>query len=284
MAFVDGRPVINKARSFLELIRPITVMLGLMGVFVGGILGGFHLVSLDLFFAMIVVVFMVAGAMALNDYFDMEVDKIAHLHRPIPSGRLSPKEGLRFAYVSFFIASLLSIFINVFSFGIVVFSIGLLVLYEKYFKDIGLAGNIVAAFISSMALIFGGVAVGQAHNALILAVMTFLIMLGREILKDVEDIDGDILTRVTLPMKIGRKNALYAGCLAIIATIALIPFPYWWNILSLWYIVIIIPAGMLFVYSIILVLKDIKNIGTTIEILRSGSAFALVGFIIGVLT
>jgi len=284
MAFVDGRPVINKARSFLELIRPITVMLGLMGVFVGGILGGFHLVSLDLFFAMIVVVFMVAGAMALNDYFDMEVDKIAHLHRPIPSGRLSPKECLRFAYVSFFIASLLSIFINVFSFGIVVFSIGLLVLYEKYFKDIGLAGNIVAAFISSMALIFGGVAVGQAHNALILAVMTFLIMLGREILKDVEDIDGDILTRVTLPMKIGRKNALYAGCLAIIATIALIPFPYWWNILSLWYIVIIIPAGMLFVYSIILVLKDIKNIGTTIEILRSGSAFALVGFIIGVLT
>jgi len=284
MAFVDRLPIINKAKSFLELTRPITVILGLMGVFVGGILGGFHLISLDLFFAMIVVFFMVSGAMALNDYFDIEVDKIAHPHRPIPSGRLSLKEGLQFAYISFFIASFLSIFINIFSFGIVIFSIGLLVLYEKYFKNIGLAGNIVTAFISSIALIFGGAAVGQAHNVLILAVMTFLIMLGREILKDVEDIEGDILTRMTLPMKIGRKNALYVGCFAIISTIALVPLPYLWNILSVWYIVIIISASMLFIYSIILVLKDIKNIGTTIEILRSGSAFALIGFIVGVLT
>ncbi len=284
MTSVDVRFVAGKARSFLELIRPVTVMLGLMGVFVGGILGGFQLVSLDLLFAMVVVVFMVAGAMALNDYFDVEVDRIVHSRRPIPSGRLSAKECLQFAYASFFIALVLSAAINILSFGIIIFGISLLALYERYFKNAGLAGNIVTAFISSMALIFGGAAVGQAHNALILAAMTFLIMLGREILKDVEDIEGDILTRMTLPMKIGRKNALYAGCLAIIATIVLIPFPYWWNILSLWYIVIIVAAGMLFIYSIILVLKDIKNIGTTIEILRSGSAFALAGFIVGVLT
>ncbi len=284
MALVDGRLMVGKAKSFLELIRPVTVILGLMGVFVGGILGGFQFVSLNLFFAMIVVVFMVAGAMALNDYFDIDIDKIAHPHRPIPSGRVSPKGSLQFAYVSFFIALLLSMVINMLSFGIIIFSTVLLVLYEKYFKNIGLAGNIITAFISSMALIFGGAAVGQAQNAMILAVMTFLIMLGREILKDVEDIEGDILTRVTLPMKIGRKNALYAGCLAIIATVVLIPVPYWWNILSLWYIVIIIAASTLFIYSIALVLKDIKNIGTTIEILRSGSAFALIGFIVGVLT
>lgn len=284
MTSVGEPSVINKARVFLELIRPVTVLLGLTGVFVGGILGGFHLVSLDLLLAMIVVVFMMAGAMAFNDYFDMEIDKIAHSHRPIPSGRLSPKEGLQFAYASFFTASLLSIFINMLGFGIVIFSIGLLVLYEKYFKNIGLAGNIVAAFISSITLIFGGVAVGQAHNATILAAMTFLIMLGREILKDVEDIEGDIMTRVTLPMKIGRKKALYVGCLAIVATIALVPFPYWWNILSLWYIIIIIMVSIMFIYSMILVLKDIKNIGTTIEILRSGSAFALIGFIVGIIT
>ncbi|RLF62565.1 MAG: hypothetical protein DRN33_05455 [Thermoplasmata archaeon] len=276
--------LINKAGGFLELVRPLTVILGMMGVFAGGILGGLQFVSPDLILAMIVAAFMIAGSMALNDYFDMEVDKISHPDRPIPSGRLSPKEGLQFAYMSFFVALLLSTVINILSFGIVVFTIVLLIVYEKYLKNIGLAGNVVAAFISSIALIFGGAAVGQVNNALMLAIMTFFIMLGREILKDVEDMEGDTLTRVTLPMKIGRKNALYAGCLAIASTIALIPFPYWWNILSLWYIVIIVPAGILFAYSVLLVLRDIKNIGKTIEILRSGSAFALIGFIVGVLT
>jgi len=155
-------------------------------------------------------------------------------------------------------------------------------LYEKYYKNIGLIGNVLAAFIIGMALVLGGAAVGSVHDTLLLAVMTFCIMLGREILKDVQDLEGDVTYRVTLPMKIGRKNALYVGCLFVVATVALTPFPYWWSILSFWYIVIIVPVALLFICAILLALKDIKHIGTSIEILRSGSAFALIGFILGI--
>lgn len=270
-------------KSYLQLIRPLTALLAALGVFVGGILGGFHLVSVSLVLAMIVAFFMVAGSMALNDYLDRAIDQHVHPHRPIPSGGLSPRGALHFAYISFFIALVLSASINILSFGIVVVSICLLVIYEQYLKNIGLIGNILAGFISGMALIFGGAAVGHVHNTLLLAAMTFLIMLGREILKDIQDIKGDRIQRVTLPMNIGQNKALYVGCSLVTATIALTPFPYWLNILNIWYIVIIVPAGVLFAYSILLVLRDIKHIGVTIEILRSGSAFALAGFVLGVI-
>lgn len=276
-------PMGGKTKAFLELVRPKIAVLGLTGAFVGGILGGIQFVSFDLLLAMIVVFLMIAAANSLNDYFDWHLDKVAHPKRPIPSGKLTPREVLHFVYLSFFLALVLSAFINVYGLGMVVFSMGFLVLYEKYFKEIGLAGNIVVAFLSGMALIFGGVAVGQAHNAIILFLMSFLVMLGREILKDVQDVEGDTHTRMTLPMKIGKKNALYTGSFFIVATIALTPIPFWWNILSWWYIVVIIPAVLLFIYAILLSVKDIKNIDATVDLLRTACALALVGFILGVL-
>jgi 4-hydroxybenzoate polyprenyltransferase len=279
---VSGYTLLQKAKGYIALIRPITALLAILGVFVGGILGGLQFFSIYLILAMIVVFFMVAGSMAINDYLDWKIDQLAHPTRPIPSGTILPKEALYFSCASFSIAVLLSMAINFLSFGIVVAGLGLLILYEKYYKNIGFFGNILAAFISGMALIFGGAAVGNVHYTFLLAAMTFFIMLGREILKDVQDVKGDALHRVTLPMTIGRKNALYVGCMFIAATVALVPFPYWWNILSFWYIVIIIPAALLFMYSILISLKDIKNIGISIEILRSGSAFALIGFILGI--
>lgn len=280
---MDYSKITLKLKSYVELIRPISAILGLFGTFVGGILGGFDNVSIKLFYAMIVVVLVTAGSMAFNDYFDRDVDKLAHPRRPIPSGRLSPKEALYFSYATFTLAVVISLFITLFNLALVLLSIALLFLYEHYFKDIGFAGNITVAFISSMALIFGGGAVGEADKAVILAVMTFLLMLGREILKDVQDIEGDKQFRTTLPMKIGRQKALYLGCILILITLALVPLPYLFHILSIWYIVVIVPASIILFYSIFIVIKDIDNIARTIEILRSGSLFALVGFVLGVL-
>jgi geranylgeranylglycerol-phosphate geranylgeranyltransferase len=275
--------MVNKAKAFLELIRPLTAVLGLTGACVGGILGGVQFFSIDLLLAMVIVFLMIAGANAFNDYFDRDIDKIAHPYRPIPSGKLSPREGLLFAYSCFFISLLLSFVINFINFGIVIVSIGLLILYEKYFKEVGFMGNVVIAFLSGMALVFGGAAVGQAHQALILALMAFLIMLGREILKDVQDVEADILKRVTLPMKLGRQNAFYIGSALIVISIVLIPIPVWLNILSLWYLIVIMPASLVFFYALFLAFQDLKNIGVTVDILRIGSGFALIGFIVGII-
>ncbi|KAA0002384.1 MAG: hypothetical protein FE048_03910 [Thermoplasmata archaeon] len=273
----------TKTRAFLKLIRPELCIMGLIGVFVGGIINGFEYASFNLFLAMIVVVLMTAGSMAFNDYFDWEIDKMIHPERPIPSGRLLPKESLWFAISSFFVALIFSFFINVVCFGIVVLSIGFLVLYEKFLKNQGLVGNIVVAFLSSMAFTFGGASVGQLHDALILSVMAFLLMLGREILMDVRDIKGDSLRRITLPMKIGKKYAIYLGCIFLAMTIALTPLPALWDILSVWYLIIIIPVDFLIAYAIILSIKDMQNTGRTTDIVRLGMALGLIGFVVGII-
>jgi len=278
---VARRLVLQKTVGYLELMRPLYVFLAALAVFAGGIVGGYQFDTAGLLVAMIVVFLMTAGAMAVNDYFDREIDRIAHPYRPIPSGRLSPGEALRFSYVSFAIAVVLSLAVNITCFGIVVAGLVLMMVYETCCKHVGFVGNMLTAFIIAMALVLGGAAVGNVYDTFLLAFMAFFIMLGREIYMDVKDVKGDSVHRATLPMTIGRKNALYVGCVCIAAAVALLPLPYWWNALSVWYVVVIVPAAALFVLAILLPLKDIGNIGISIQILLYTSGFALLGFILG---
>ena len=111
--------------------------------------------------------------MALNDYIDQEIDEYIHPERAIPSGKVSPKSILTFSILIFLFSLFLSFFINIICFGIVVISILLLFIYEKFFKNQGLVGNISVAFLSSMTFVFGGASTGKIYNASILSIMTF---------------------------------------------------------------------------------------------------------------
>lgn len=273
----------NKAKSFLELTRPALCLMGLVSVFIGGVISGFEYASFNLLLAMIVAILVTAGSMAINDYFDWEIDKVIHPERPVPSGRLSPKEALWFAILSLFIALIFSFVINILCFGIILLSVGFIIFYEKFLKNQGLAGNMIVAFLSSLPFTFGGASVGQPYNAMILSLIAFFLVLGREILMDVRDMEGDRLSRVTLPMKIGEKHAIYLGCIFLIATIALTPLPIFFGILKMWYAVIIIPADFLIAYAMLLSLKNIQNTAITPNIVRVAMAVGLVGFIAGII-
>ena len=78
-------------------------------------------------------------------------------------------------------------------------------------KNQGFAGNIIVAFLSAISFTFGGAAVGNPFASVHLSLITFFLFTGRETLKDVQDVKGDVLYRTTLPMKIGEKNAAIVG-------------------------------------------------------------------------
>lgn len=272
----------EKLKYYIFMIRPKISIMALTGAFIGGSINGLEFITTDLILAVIIVFLMLGGANAFNDYFDREVDKIIHPKRAIPTGKLTEKECLYFAYSTFIISLILSSMINIYCFIMVVFTIGLLVLYEKLLKEMALVGNILAGFLGGLAFIFGGLAVERPYNATILALIAFLIMLAREILMDVRDIKGDIIQRKTLPMKIGVKNAIYFGSICVIIAVLITPLPFLWNILNWKYILLITPANCLFLYAIYLSLKNVKNTGRTTTILRTGGALGLLGFILGV--
>lgn len=273
----------NKLRGYVMMIRPPITTLTLMGTLIGGSLNGFQFFAVNLLLAILIVFLMITGAQALNDYIDRDVDCIAHPKRAIPSGMLSPQTHLYVTWVTFSGALFISATIDLVIFLVVVLSIGLVLVYEMLLKQIALAGNALVAFFGGLAFIFGGAVIGKPYAASLLAVMAFLVMLGREILMDVRDMKGDALTRTTLPMKIGAQKAIYAGCLPVIIAIILTPFPYLFGIFSRWYLVLVLPAGILFMLAVFLALKNIKNISTTTDMLRTASAFALGAFIIGLL-
>ena len=275
--------MLDKIKNYIFMIRPQISFMALIGAFIGGSINGLEYITVNLFIAVIVVFLMLGGANAFNDYFDREIDKIIHPRRAIPTGKLTERECLKFAYITFALSLILSFIINLYCFLIIAFTIGLLVLYEKLFKKMALIGNLLAGFLGGMAFVFGGVAVGKPYTAILLALMTFLIMFAREILMDVRDIKGDSIQRITLPMKIGVKNAIYFGCICIIVTILITPLPFIYNIMNWKYLLFLMPVDILFMYAIFLVLKNVKNTGRTTNIIRIGSALGLIGFIMGVI-
>jgi geranylgeranylglycerol-phosphate geranylgeranyltransferase len=165
---------------------------------------------------------------------------------------------------------------------IVISAIGLLYCYEIFFKNQGFVGNIVVAFLSSMSFTFGGIAVGNPFASLLLSVLTFFLFTGREILKDVQDVKGDLSTRNTLPMRIGEKKAVLVASVLLIATILLSPLPFILHQLGIGYLIIIIMVDVLIIYVIIQNLKDLRNTEKSVSLTRVAAAIGVIAIILGV--
>ena len=274
--------ILVKTLALCEAMRPFTSILGIAGAYIGGIVADAPFFSIPLLLSMAVVFFVGAGSMPFNDYFDREVDLISHPNRPIPSKRLSTKETLYFSILLFSLAVFFSIFINLLCFVIVIFSIGFLYFYEVFFKNQGFMGNIVVAFLSSMSFTFGGIAVGNPFASLLLSFLTFFLFTGREILKDVQDVKGDVFTRNTLPMKIGEEKAVLVASIFLIVAILLSPLPFILHQLGFGYLIVIIMVDLLVIYIIKQNLKDLRNTEQSVGLTRIAAAIGIIAIIIGV--
>jgi geranylgeranylglycerol-phosphate geranylgeranyltransferase len=273
--------ILVKIRAFGESTRPFTSLLGMAGAYIGGIVAHAPYFSTPLLLAMVVVFFVGAGSMPFNDYFDRDVDIVSHPKRPIPSKRLTPKETLFFSIFLLSLAAAISLFINWICFLIILATIVLLYSYEALFKNQGFIGNIFVAFLSSMSFTFGGIAVGNPFASLLLSLLTFFLFTGRELLKDIEDVKGDRLTRRTLPMKIGEKKAVAVASVFLLVTVFLSPLPYLFHQLGIWYLIIIILVDVLAIYIVIQNLKDLGNTTRSVRLTRIAAAIGVIGIILG---
>ena len=272
---------------YLKLTRPINCVMGGVGVFIGSLIGvglDINLFFIDVTIAVLVMFIFMAGANALNDYYDRKTDKINHPERPIPSGQIHPKTALNFAVSALLISVILSIFLNITAFLIVCTAALLIILYEIRFKNEGLVGNIIISLLVALIFIFGGAVVNTIRINIILAGMAFFATLGREIVKDIEDIKGDI-DRLTLPKRIGIRNAAAAASFFIIIAVLISPIPYFnqffpyiqlEQVISIQYLILIVIADMIFLNSI----TDIKtNPKQASNLLKYGMITALIAFL-----
>jgi len=219
---------IRKVLSFIELSRPVNGLIAFISVFLGALLAADSLSPLiNVLIVAIAALMLLSAGNALNDFCDLQIDKINKPHRPIPSGRIERKEALTFSIVLLGIGTCMGMLINWTAFVIAVTVSATLVLYSTKLKRMPLAGNIAIGFLTALVFTSGGVAVDAIKGTIVPALFAFLFTTAREIIKDIEDLEGDRKMRArTSPILWGEDTAMYIafGFMASVIILSFIPY------------------------------------------------------------
>ena len=210
---------------YLALIRPGNAILTAIAVIAGAfIAAGPDIVNFQVEIAIccISAMMLVGGGNALNDYNDRESDKENHPNRPIPSGQINAETALNYAQLLLGGGLIILIFTldNKMPFVIALLGMLTLVAYENGLKAAGITGNIAVGFMSGAVFLYAGMAVNNPGPTIWMFGLAFLATISREIVKDIQDLEGD-RDRRTLPSRIGSTYSLNIAILILLIAIGL---------------------------------------------------------------
>ena len=207
---------------YIALTRPGNVVLTAVAVVAGSyIAAGDNIFDfqVEIMIASLAAMMLVGGGNALNDYNDRESDKENHPNRPIPAGLISADETLVYSRILLSAGLLVVLFglANKLPFIIALIGTITLVSYENKLKALGLSGNMAVGFMSGAVFLYAGMVVNDPGPTLWMFGLAFLATVAREIIKDIQDLEGDT-DRFTLPARIGIAKSLFVtGILLIVA-------------------------------------------------------------------
>jgi 4-hydroxybenzoate polyprenyltransferase len=168
-----------------------------------------------------------AGGYVINDIYDIETDKVNKPSKVIINKHISEKNALNL----FIILNVIGVGLGFYLsngigksgyFVIFIIASALLYIYSSYLKQMLLVGNVVVSLVVSLSILLVGIfellpVINDANRDIQItffkiildyAVFAFMINLVREIVKDIEDIDGDYKAGMqTLPIVLGRERA-----------------------------------------------------------------------------
>lgn len=253
---------VKKLKAFFFLSRPVNLLLSTLTVFMTASFFVPFPSGLRIIAALVTVVFLNAGGNAVNDLYDEAIDRINRPNRPLPSGKLTRKEVHNFALITFFMGNAAAMYAGFFPFLIAaVFSTPLMIFYSMKFKRTPLTGNLIIALILGLAFIFCSLVYGDINLGLVPAILAFFYTLIREIIKDLEDVKGDLAGNArTLPILTGEKNTRLITASLLLLLVFILPFPVFFSAYSKMYLWIVVPFVGLPLFGIfIYLLLPLKN-------------------------
>lgn len=225
-----------------------------------------------------------ASILVLNDYFDIETDKINAPHRPIPSNMVTPFQALIFFYCLLIIGLLISYLISLPTLILTIILSLVGFLYNRHFKKTGLLGNLMVSFSVGMTFIYGGVTVNLPFNKIVMlfGLIAALIDLGEEIAADAMDSKGDqLIDSNSVAIKYGNKFALKVSSFIFLLVILLTSAPFLFNWFSFYYLFPIAIMDFSILYFTIKLLRSKNDEGRKyIRFIYLGATFGLVVFLI----
>ena len=228
--------------AHIRLFRPLNLLTGAFAVYVSSaILRSLYQTS-ELTFAILTVVGYNAAANSLNDFIDLKIDQVNRPNRPLTTGLVKRNTALIFSVLLFVGGSVTALFLSKLAAMITILIVlPLIISYNLKLKQLPLVGNIVIALILGLTFIFSGAVFGNIKPMIIPCFLAFGLTLVRELVKDIEDIEGDRLAGLTtFPIiagfnRAGKLTALFAVMIGVGALI-----PYMMGIYSFWYLVFLV--------------------------------------------
>jgi geranylgeranylglycerol-phosphate geranylgeranyltransferase len=289
----------KKFKAIWELMRLEHGVMLFLAILIGSLISqktlydNLNLPLLNIVLTFFTALFLEASTFALNDYYDLEIDRInKRTDRPLVRGDISPKTALNIFYLLFPLGLICSYFVNMTCFIIALITALISVLYDVKMKKIKLIGNFYIAYIMAIPFVFGGATVlgnnafsfGTINPAIyVIALIAFLAGAGREIMKDVMDFEGDKLQGVkSFPRYISIRGSNGVAAVFYLCAIALSFLPYFSAGFGVYYtnisyfILVFITDTMLLSTCLQLVLKKQPN-------MKFHRKYTLVAIFIGLL-
>ncbi len=219
----------------------------------------------DVIFFMLVVsvVLITAGGYIINDYFDVHIDAVNRPGKNIVGTRLKEKTALYLFIVLSAIGSILGFFVAIKiskpGLGVLhLFAVASLWMYSSFYKRRLFIGNVIVALLCAISVLIVGLFEPEFYKNFVFltwfVVPAFLLTLIRELIKDIEDIDGDELSQCkTAPIVLGIRTTRLV-ILGLIAVLVIYLFyilkeNFFTNtVINFWYLsgIFFIPIAALF--------------------------------------
>ena len=249
--------------AYLELARPLNGIIAFISAWLGGMFASHgnveNFADVRLLLVSIAALVVISAGNAINDYCDYDIDRINRPQRPLPSGRIQRTHALIFAIVLTVIGIWLGTLINRNATGVAILVCVALVCYAFYLKRTPFVGNLVVSGLTGLTFIAGGVAIDSVQGTLIPATFAFLFSTAREIVKDLEDTEGDLKNNAKTLATLNPRIAVRTAIGFMIAVILFSPIPYligWYS----WHYLIAILIGV-----------DVVLIGLAIRLYQDAS-------------
>jgi geranylgeranylglycerol-phosphate geranylgeranyltransferase len=215
---------VQSIKAWLTLARWPNVLIAAAGVFVGawwarGDIGG------PVLWAAVAAIFITTAANAWNDLADVEIDRVAHPERPLPSGAIEPRQASVVAWMAAAAGVAASWRALPVLGGLTAMVLAIAWPYSPYLKRIGLLGNAVVAVIASLPFLYGAWAAGAPGRGLALVAIAVPLHFAREVAKDLNDMAGDASSRRTIPLRHGTGFARLVIVVASLAFVAALAWP-----------------------------------------------------------
>ena len=267
--------------SYLEVLRIPNATMSILAVLIASALIGLFN-PLQILLACVSVFLICGGGMVINDYFDYEADKINRPKRALPSGRISRKNALIYSIILLILGNIIAFIINFQIPIIALFNTFIIFVYSWKLKKIILLGNIVVSWLTASIFLFVSLLRGFIIATIfILFLVSFSSTVGREIVKTIEDVEGDKKIKAkTLPIIAGKNFAGWIAVIFIIFAVLFSPLPYIFHLLNSNYIYLITVADILFLYSCFAIFISPKK---SQKMMKIAMFVALIAFLIGIL-